>query len=53
MRSETAGLLDFVRNLEIDRLSRVAIRRLEGHDRATIRRLTRRIQASLKVDQMR
>ena len=53
MRSETAGLLDFVRNLEIDRLSRVAICRLEGHDRAAIRRLTRRIQASLKVDRKR
>jgi hypothetical protein len=33
--------------------SRVAMRRLEGHDRAAIRRLTRRIQASLKVDRKR
>jgi hypothetical protein len=29
------------------------MRRLEGHDRAAIRRLTRRIQTSLKADRKR
>jgi hypothetical protein len=41
--SETWKLID----------SRVAMRRLEGHDRAAIRRLTRRIQDSLEADRKR
>jgi hypothetical protein len=41
--SETWKLID----------SRVAMRHLEGHDRAAIRRLTRSIQASLKAERKR